>query len=97
MACYCANFYGSINCHNQVTRFGDRCKLCIALKSGASMSSVFSPATRSRGLSPSPPAADTPSVRTRMEAAAIAVAAAGQRGATLATAGNSDSQASPRS
>ncbi|TLD21892.1 hypothetical protein PspLS_08204 [Pyricularia sp. CBS 133598] len=39
MACYCANFYGSINCHNQVTRFGDRCKLCIALKSGASMSS----------------------------------------------------------
>lgn len=39
MACYCANFYGSINCHNQVGRFGDRCKLCIALKSGASMSS----------------------------------------------------------
>ncbi|KAL8413828.1 hypothetical protein RB594_005171 [Gaeumannomyces avenae] len=38
MACYCANFYGSVNCHNQVSRFGDRCKLCIALKSGASMS-----------------------------------------------------------
>ncbi|PVH86208.1 hypothetical protein DL98DRAFT_582797 [Cadophora sp. DSE1049] len=28
MTCYCANYYGSINCHNTVTKFGDRCALC---------------------------------------------------------------------
>lgn len=38
MSCYCANYYGSIGCRNTVSRFGDRCKLCVALKSGASMS-----------------------------------------------------------
>ncbi|KAK3363452.1 hypothetical protein B0T25DRAFT_527503 [Lasiosphaeria hispida] len=37
-ACYCANYYGSINCRNTVAKFGERCKLCMALKSGASMS-----------------------------------------------------------
>ncbi|CAL3971064.1 unnamed protein product [Diplocarpon coronariae] len=30
ITCYCANYYGSINCHNTVTRFGDRCTLCLA-------------------------------------------------------------------
>lgn len=40
---YCANYYGSINCHNTVTRFGDRCKLCLALKSGASLSQGLLP------------------------------------------------------
>ncbi|EKD14318.1 hypothetical protein MBM_07548 [Drepanopeziza brunnea f. sp. 'multigermtubi' MB_m1] len=25
---YCANYYGSINCHNTVMKFGDRCALC---------------------------------------------------------------------
>ncbi|RDW62225.1 hypothetical protein BP6252_11658 [Coleophoma cylindrospora] len=30
MACYCANYYGSINCHNQVSKFGDRCALCLS-------------------------------------------------------------------
>lgn len=34
---------GSINCHNVVNRFGDRCKLCLALKSGASMSDGMLP------------------------------------------------------
>ncbi|KAK3336143.1 hypothetical protein B0T19DRAFT_436948 [Cercophora scortea] len=28
---------GSINCRNSVSKFGDRCKLCLALKSGASL------------------------------------------------------------
>lgn len=42
---------GSINCHNVVNRFGDRCKLCLALKSGASMSDGMLPedAHRSKG------------------------------------------------
>lgn len=43
MSSYCANYYGSINCHNVVNRFGDRCKLCLALKSGASMSDGMLP------------------------------------------------------
>ncbi|KAK0749423.1 hypothetical protein B0T18DRAFT_427544 [Schizothecium vesticola] len=38
MNCYCANYYGSIGCRNTVSKFGERCKLCVALKSGASMS-----------------------------------------------------------
>ncbi|KAK1833077.1 hypothetical protein QBC39DRAFT_51094 [Podospora conica] len=29
---------GSIGCRNTVSKFGERCKLCVALKSGASMS-----------------------------------------------------------
>ncbi|KAB5562879.1 hypothetical protein GE09DRAFT_762930 [Coniochaeta sp. 2T2.1] len=41
--CYCANYYGSINCRNTVTRFGERCKLCFALKSGASLSNGMLP------------------------------------------------------
>lgn len=42
---------GSVNCHNVVNRFGDRCKLCLALKSGASMSDGMLPedAHRSKG------------------------------------------------
>ncbi|CAN8100417.1 unnamed protein product [Discula destructiva] len=43
MSSYCANYYGSVNCHNVVHRFGDRCKLCLALKSGASMSDGMLP------------------------------------------------------
>lgn len=44
---------GSVNCHNVVNRFGDRCKLCLALKSGASMSEGMLPedAHRSKGAS----------------------------------------------
>ncbi|CZR62832.1 uncharacterized protein PAC_12729 [Phialocephala subalpina] len=30
MACYCANYYGSVNCHNTVSKFGDRCALCMS-------------------------------------------------------------------
>ncbi|KAL1872291.1 hypothetical protein VTK73DRAFT_1673 [Phialemonium thermophilum] len=41
--CYCANYYGSVNCRNVVTRFGDRCKLCLALRSGASLSEGLLP------------------------------------------------------
>ncbi|EGO53637.1 hypothetical protein NEUTE1DRAFT_74426 [Neurospora tetrasperma FGSC 2508] len=36
--CYCANYYGSIRCNNVVMRFGDRCKMCMLQKSGASLS-----------------------------------------------------------
>ncbi|KAI5925817.1 hypothetical protein F4810DRAFT_658433 [Camillea tinctor] len=36
MHCYCANYYGAINCHNKVTQFGDRCKLCTVMNEGAS-------------------------------------------------------------
>jgi len=50
--CYCANYYGSVNCKNAVSRFGDRCKLCMALKSGASMSAGLLPST---GLFMAPP------------------------------------------
>ncbi|KAF3768692.1 hypothetical protein M406DRAFT_354973 [Cryphonectria parasitica EP155] len=51
MSSYCANYYGSVNCHNVVSRFGDRCKLCLSLKSGASMSDGLLPedAHRSKG------------------------------------------------
>ncbi|KAH8886684.1 hypothetical protein GQ53DRAFT_657522 [Thozetella sp. PMI_491] len=42
-ACYCANYYGSVHCRNTVSRFGDRCKLCLALKSGASISDGLLP------------------------------------------------------
>ncbi|KAF3797140.1 hypothetical protein GCG54_00009110 [Colletotrichum gloeosporioides] len=28
MGYYCSNYYGSIHCHNTVSRFGDRCHLC---------------------------------------------------------------------
>ncbi|KAK3693733.1 hypothetical protein B0T22DRAFT_48605 [Podospora appendiculata] len=41
--CYCANYYGSINCRNSVSKFGDRCKLCLALKSGASLTGGLLP------------------------------------------------------
>ncbi|KAA8567738.1 hypothetical protein MFRU_010g01300 [Monilinia fructicola] len=30
MSCYCANYYGSLNCQNMVSKFGDRCSLCLA-------------------------------------------------------------------
>ncbi|KAJ4386380.1 hypothetical protein N0V93_009275 [Gnomoniopsis smithogilvyi] len=49
MSSYCANYYGSVNCHNVVGRFGDRCKLCLALKSGASMSDGLLPEDAHRG------------------------------------------------
>ncbi|KAH6628531.1 hypothetical protein F5144DRAFT_579294 [Chaetomium tenue] len=35
--CYCSNFYSSIRCTNTVGKFGQRCKLCIVLKSGMSL------------------------------------------------------------
>ncbi|KAI0424807.1 hypothetical protein F5Y09DRAFT_323355 [Xylaria sp. FL1042] len=36
MLCYCANFYGAVNCQNKVTKFGDRCQLCMAMNEGSS-------------------------------------------------------------
>ncbi|KAG8167947.1 hypothetical protein KVR01_003636 [Diaporthe batatas] len=48
MSSYCANYYGSVNCHNVVNRFGDRCKLCLALKSGASLSDGILPEDKYR-------------------------------------------------
>jgi hypothetical protein len=27
--CYCSNYYGSIGCRNTVSKFGERCKLCV--------------------------------------------------------------------
>ncbi|PMD14153.1 hypothetical protein NA56DRAFT_584245 [Hyaloscypha hepaticicola] len=39
MTCYCANYYGSINCHNSVTKFGDRCAYCLV--TGSSSSTVY--------------------------------------------------------
>ncbi|WPJ58776.1 hypothetical protein SMAC4_12907 [Sordaria macrospora] len=36
--CYCANYYGSIRCTNAVMRFGERCKMCMLQKTGASLS-----------------------------------------------------------
>ncbi|KAN0089378.1 hypothetical protein V8E51_019638 [Hyaloscypha variabilis] len=41
MTCYCANYYGSINCHNTVPRFGDRCALCLSTQAGSSSSSNY--------------------------------------------------------
>ncbi|KAJ9155144.1 hypothetical protein NKR23_g1998 [Pleurostoma richardsiae] len=59
MACYCANYYGSINCHNTVSRFGDRCKLCLALKSGASLTDgLLLPEAEPAGKSPLMPLAE---------------------------------------
>ncbi|OTA82268.1 hypothetical protein M434DRAFT_401075 [Hypoxylon sp. CO27-5] len=34
MHCYCANYYGAVNCKNKVTQFGQRCKLCTVLNEG---------------------------------------------------------------
>ncbi|KAI1662407.1 hypothetical protein F4813DRAFT_344434 [Daldinia decipiens] len=34
MHCYCANYYGSVNCQNKVAHFGQRCKLCTVLNEG---------------------------------------------------------------
>ncbi|KAL1851628.1 hypothetical protein Daus18300_012501 [Diaporthe australafricana] len=48
MSSYCANYYGSVNCHNVVNRFGDRCKLCLALKSGASLTDGILPEDKYR-------------------------------------------------
>ncbi|KAL3418886.1 hypothetical protein PVAG01_09107 [Phlyctema vagabunda] len=44
MTCYCANYYGSINCHNAVSNFGDRCTLCLTSYSRRSSStgSIYS-------------------------------------------------------
>ncbi|KAI0019934.1 hypothetical protein F4780DRAFT_780049 [Xylariomycetidae sp. FL0641] len=36
MHCYCANYYGAVNCHNKVSQFGDRCKLCTVMNEGTS-------------------------------------------------------------
>ncbi|KAF5877375.1 uncharacterized protein Bfra_001742 [Botrytis fragariae] len=30
MSCYCANYYGSLNCQNMVLKFGDQCSSCLA-------------------------------------------------------------------
>ncbi|CAJ2504263.1 Uu.00g116570.m01.CDS01 [Anthostomella pinea] len=38
MHCYCANYYGAVNCHNKVTQFGDRCRLCTIMNEGNSAS-----------------------------------------------------------
>ncbi|ROV87821.1 hypothetical protein VSDG_09596 [Cytospora chrysosperma] len=43
MSYYCANYYTFINCHHIVTRFGDRCDLCLLLKSGASLTNGILP------------------------------------------------------
>jgi hypothetical protein len=36
MHSYCANYYGSVNCHNKVAQFGDRCRLCTVMNEGVS-------------------------------------------------------------
>ncbi|KAI1141118.1 hypothetical protein F5Y05DRAFT_299600 [Hypoxylon sp. FL0543] len=36
MHCYCANYYGAVNCKNKVSQFGQRCKLCTVLNEGTS-------------------------------------------------------------
>ncbi|KUI69732.1 hypothetical protein VM1G_04868 [Cytospora mali] len=43
MSYYCANYYSFINCQNIVSRFGERCDLCLVLKSGASLSDGILP------------------------------------------------------
>ncbi|KAK2075053.1 hypothetical protein P8C59_009211 [Phyllachora maydis] len=53
--CYCANYYGSINCRNTVMKFGDRCKLCVALNSGASMTDGLLPSDNLYMLPTRPP------------------------------------------
>ncbi|KAI0172653.1 hypothetical protein GGR52DRAFT_416602 [Hypoxylon sp. FL1284] len=34
MNCYCANYYGAVQCQNKVTEFGQRCKLCTVMNEG---------------------------------------------------------------
>ncbi|KAI1401517.1 hypothetical protein F4819DRAFT_458173 [Hypoxylon fuscum] len=34
MHCYCANYYGAVNCQNKVRQFGERCKLCTVMNEG---------------------------------------------------------------
>ncbi|KAK8109997.1 hypothetical protein PG999_008134 [Apiospora kogelbergensis] len=34
--CYCANYYSAVNCHNKVSQFGDRCRLCTVMNEGVS-------------------------------------------------------------
>lgn len=34
----CANFYCAVQCKNTVSFFGDRCKLCVILRSGQDLS-----------------------------------------------------------
>ncbi|KAK9773347.1 putative EGF-like domain-containing protein [Seiridium cardinale] len=36
MHCYCANYYGAVNCHNKVAQFGERCRLCTVMNEGRS-------------------------------------------------------------
>ncbi|KAI1851168.1 hypothetical protein JX265_013286 [Neoarthrinium moseri] len=36
MHCYCANYYGAVNCHNKVPQFGERCRLCTVMNEGRS-------------------------------------------------------------
>ncbi|CCD42611.1 hypothetical protein BofuT4_uP076940.1 [Botrytis cinerea T4] len=38
MSCYCANYYGSINCQNMVLKFGDQCSSCLVSTSPFSFS-----------------------------------------------------------
>ena len=33
---------GSVNCHNRVTVFGERCKLCTVMNEGVSASALYS-------------------------------------------------------
>ncbi|KAK1768685.1 hypothetical protein QBC33DRAFT_355416 [Phialemonium atrogriseum] len=61
--CYCANYYGSVHCRNMVSKFGDRCKLCLALKSGASLSEGLLPQDELWMVSPRPMAKSKDSSR----------------------------------
>ncbi|KAK7917081.1 hypothetical protein PG985_010689 [Apiospora marii] len=36
MHCYCANYYSAVNCHNKVSQFGERCRLCTVMNEGVS-------------------------------------------------------------
>ncbi|KAK0628612.1 hypothetical protein B0T17DRAFT_614508 [Bombardia bombarda] len=47
----------SPNCRNTVAKFGDRCKLCVSLNSGASLSNNMLPED-SLWIAPSRPMAD---------------------------------------
>ncbi|ROW13706.1 hypothetical protein VPNG_04535 [Cytospora leucostoma] len=62
MSYYCANYYSFINCQNIVTHFGDRCDLCLVLKSGASLSHGMLPTERESSRD-SHAAAEAPSSR----------------------------------
>ncbi|KAK4211400.1 hypothetical protein QBC37DRAFT_389710 [Rhypophila decipiens] len=46
---------GSLNCRNMVPKFGDRCRLCVALKSGSSISENLLPDDILRGIKPLSP------------------------------------------